>query len=356
MRYSSIASVSALIGCVASSPLAIRASSPFPLPDGFPTPNASQLKTIETLAGGTLPNSPLPTELTATATAALQLIALNEIFEVAYFTDLLKNITSHVPGYELTGLDRNYIIDTLTAVANQEKLHFLGVNAALTTAGQTPIQPCKYKYPVKDFLSAITLAQTFTDVVLGVLPQAQTLFGADGGDESGLVNLFGSVIAQEAEQNGWYRSVQKKIPSAAPFLTTEGPSFAFTFLQSVIVPGSCPNIKMVADAIPTFGALTVVSRPKPYDSLFTFSVPGTIDNTNFFLTYLSGQNLPVTVPITKAKTVKGVTTFNAQFPYATAGFARGLTVAAVVQGVATFNSSAEVAAATVYGPGIIEVN
>ena len=81
-------------------------------------------------------------------------------------------------------------------------------------------------FPVSDFLSAITLAQTFTDIVLGVLPQAQTLWASDGGDELPLVNLFGSVIAQEAQQDGWYRSLQLKIPSAAPFLTTEAPAFA----------------------------------------------------------------------------------------------------------------------------------
>lgn len=95
------------------------------------------------------------------------------------------------------------------------------------------IQPCKYSFPVTDFLSAITLAQTFTDVVLGVLPQAQTIWAEDGGDELPLVNLFGSIIAQEAEQVGWYRSLQLKMPSAAPFLTTEGPAFAVRVLPLV---------------------------------------------------------------------------------------------------------------------------
>jgi uncharacterized membrane protein (UPF0182 family) len=61
---------------------------------------------------------------------------------------------------------------------------------------------------------------------------AQTVFAMDVGDETPLVNLFGSVLAQEAEQVGWFRSVQKKIPSAAPFLTTEGPVFAVYILSS----------------------------------------------------------------------------------------------------------------------------
>lgn len=111
-------------------------------------------------------------------------------------------------------------------------MHALGVNGILKSANQTPFTPCQYKAPVSDFLSAITLAQTFTDVVLGVLPMAQTVFAMDAGDETPLVNLFGSVLAQEAEQVGWFRSVQKKIPSAAPFLTTEGPAFAVCILSS----------------------------------------------------------------------------------------------------------------------------
>jgi hypothetical protein len=49
---------------------------------------------------------------------ALQLIAANEEFEVAYFTELLANITNNVPGYDSLGADRDYIIETITAVQN----------------------------------------------------------------------------------------------------------------------------------------------------------------------------------------------------------------------------------------------
>jgi len=105
-------------------------------------------------------------------------------------------------------------------------LHAIGANAILAAAGQTQVAPCQYIFPVNTYEKAIALANTFTDVVLGVLPQAQTLFAKDGGQELGYVNLLGSILGQEAEQNGWFRTVQKKVPSAAPFLTTEGPSFA----------------------------------------------------------------------------------------------------------------------------------
>lgn len=107
--------ISALAAGVAASPFK------FPLPDGFPTPNPSQLAKIEKEAQGSLPNGPLPQILKSTGITTLQLLALNEIFEVAYFTELLANITNNVPGYDaasIAPLDRTYVIDTFTAVVN----------------------------------------------------------------------------------------------------------------------------------------------------------------------------------------------------------------------------------------------
>lgn len=87
-----------------------------------------------------------------------------------------------------------------------------------------------------------------------------------------------------------------------------------------------------------------------------FSVNGTISASNVSIAYISGQNLPVTVPISNVNTEGGKTFFFAPFPY-DSGFARGLTLGALVSGSSpTFNSSAEVAAATLYGPALIEVD
>ena len=113
MRLASIISLSALAAAVAAAPYG-----PYPLSDGFPAPSPAQLAEIETMAGGSLPNGPLPTQLTPSAIVTLQLIALNEIFEVAYFTDLLSNITTNVTGYELDGYNRTFVIEALTAVVN----------------------------------------------------------------------------------------------------------------------------------------------------------------------------------------------------------------------------------------------
>jgi hypothetical protein len=218
------------------------------------------------------------------------------------------------------------------------------------------IQPCQYNFPVTDFISAIALAQTFTDVVLGVLPVAQSIFAADGGEEAALVPVVGSIIGQEGEQNGYYRSLQRKVASAAPLLTGGAPQFAYTAISQFIIPGSCPNIDIIG--ITPFPALNLESRPtvKNETQTLSYSVDGQLSASNATLVYISGQNLPVSVPISNVTSQGGTTTFLASFPYG-AGFNRGLTIGALVRGVGTaFNNTAEVAAATLFGPALIEAD
>ena len=115
MRFTSIAAASVAIVSTTAIPFK------FPLPDGFPNPTPGQLALIEKEAQGSIPNSPLPTAVKSAGVTTLQLLALNEIFEVAYFTELLANVTNNVPGYDaasLAPLDREYVTDTLTAVVN----------------------------------------------------------------------------------------------------------------------------------------------------------------------------------------------------------------------------------------------
>lgn len=93
----------------------------FPLPDGFPAPSPAQLAVIEKEAQGSLPNGALPTVVKSAGVTTLQLLALNEIFEVAYFTELLANVTTDVAGYDaksIAPLDKKYVVESLTAVVN----------------------------------------------------------------------------------------------------------------------------------------------------------------------------------------------------------------------------------------------
>lgn len=148
--------------------------------------------------------------------------------------------------------------------------------------------------------------------------------------------------------------MQEKVASAAPLLTGGAAQFAYTAISQFIVPGSCPNINVIG--LTAFPALTVETMPKAMNSTQLFSINGTVTAADACIAYISGQNLPVTVPITNTNTEGGKTYFFAEFPY-DEGFARGLTIGALVKGAnAVFNTSAEVAAATIAGPALIEVN
>ena len=99
----------------------------FPLPDGFPNPLPDQLAQIEKNAGGTLTNAFLPASFKSGAITALQLLANNEISEVAFFTELLNNITNNVPGYDITAtapLGRDFLIESISAIKNVSLPHY----------------------------------------------------------------------------------------------------------------------------------------------------------------------------------------------------------------------------------------
>lgn len=235
----------------------------------------------------------------------------------------------------------------------QEELHALRANDALEHFNVNPIQPCQYKFPVDDFESAIALAATFTDVVLGTLQDVVERFAL--GRDVDLAREIASVIGQEGEQQGWFRILQGKIPSELPFLTTSDLNFAFTAIQGFVVPGSCPNI----DEIPlrTFEALEILTPPGPHSQNITiqFEDPDNEAEHLLWLTYINQQNLPIVEPIRvisrDGKEVKA----EALFPFDDNEM-NGLTIAAVTKTDGPFTDASSVAKWTLAGPGLIIVN
>ena len=103
----------------------------------------------------------------------------------------------------------------------------------------------------------------------------------------------------------------------------------------------------------------MVTTPEAKNTTLEFSVPGTVTASCNSIVYLSGQNVPLTVPISVISNSAGdnSTHFTASFPFASGLFANGLTIAALVNSAGqTFASNDDVAAATIFGPGLIEVN
>ncbi|PWN44646.1 putative sexual development protein [Ceraceosorus guamensis] len=353
--------LSVLLAALAAAGSAAAAPS-FTLSNGFPNPDPQALASIQKQAGGSLPNTPLPTELKADSIQTLQVIATNEIFEVAYFSSLLKNVTNNVEGYtDFAGQSREYVIASLKAIRAQEELHAIGANAILSSAGAKTIGACEYKFPVSDFKSAVVLANTFTDLVLGALQGASKTFAVDGGQSAeGLVSLLGSIIGQEGQQDGAYRLIQKKVPSSSPFLTAASGALAFNAVaQMFIVPDSCgPNSNVSSIGVPSFDKLSLAKGVKPSSSSTSlkFTTNTKTDLNGAHLAYISGQNKPVVVAVKNVNKQGSSTTFEASFPFEKKNFSNGLTVAALVKNNGPFADSAAVTNSTFAGPGLIVVD
>lgn len=106
-----------LVSSIIAAPTSPNRGPSHQLPDGFPTPSPSQLNQIEANAHGTLPNGPPPPTISNMGIVNLQLIAFNELFEVAFFHELFTNITDNVPGYQFSDEEeRNVTLRNLKAI------------------------------------------------------------------------------------------------------------------------------------------------------------------------------------------------------------------------------------------------
>lgn len=344
-------------------------SKPFSLSNGFPSlPSGQHLLKVEQQAGGPLPNLPLPTDLKPDEIMTLQVIAMTEIFEVAFFSTLLDHVRKDKSGYQnfgSAGQSRSRIVRMLKQIVAQEQLHAYAANLAIAASGGKTIGACEYKYTPKSYVEAIDVADVFTTLVLGVLPQVQKSFALEGGAGVHLIPILGSILGQEGQQVGAYRLTVDKLPSSSPFLTGASGIFAYNAIRSFIVEGSCPPSSNVsAISLPTMESLSIdTSSPiQPEDQILTFITPYTGNASH--VVYLSGQNAPVIRPIfdVKAGSAVRATSFRAEFPFATASFSKGLTVASLVTienfgtgDLAKIFTPDDVASKSVAGPGLIRV-
>ncbi|KAL7793879.1 hypothetical protein V8C37DRAFT_377703 [Trichoderma ceciliae] len=337
-------------------------------PDGFPTPNAQQLRTISENADGSLSNAPPPDTLANSTLQSLQAIAFNEEFEVAYFESVLVNVTTGVPGFESW---KNYgkpeLEKVLKIIIAQEQLHTLNAVDALNKFKKLAPMPCKYHFPTTNIHDAIAVAEVFTSLVIGTLQDVSQAAAAAG--DAGIVRGVASVIGQEGEQNGFYRTLLGAVPSEKPFLTTNVGPFAFSYvINNFVIPNSCP-FDVTALEIPIFtqlnvGGASAALAVQPEDQWLNFSADlktvksaAKFSNGNsdgLFITYFSGQLLPISVPVKNFKWNGGKVTFKAFFPFEE-NIMFGLSVAALTDG-SNFTNPDDVPAATLAAPALVNVN
>lgn len=357
----------------------------FPAPFPNVPANSSAEAAIESAALGTLPEgNPPPSKPSEDSLISLGLIAFNELFEVAFFTELIHNITSHTRGYTHIR-NRETVLRVLRVVQAQEELHELNANGAFAAFTGHTIQPCTYAFPVDNFKDAIALASKFTDVVLATLPDIQTVFAMH--NDSGLIRGVGSVIGQEGEQNGFYRHLLGQVPNQLPFLTAGARDFAFNaILQNFVVQGSCPNVEVLLGSgengmmgggvgLRTIDTLTLLTDEGGLsveeDTIVEFSAStmnaGLGDEflaqtpdasgSGMWVTYINQQNAPFSVKVQELTHEAGPLKFKAVFP-GKSKVLNGLTIAAVTR--SDFSGMGlgpdDVAAEALFGPALIDVN
>ena len=88
----------------------------FPLSNGFPFPNDTALQELYTTAGGNFTNMPLAPKFDNDSLTSWKLQAFNEFMEVAFFTQLITNITEGISGYELEPESKDYILESLKTI------------------------------------------------------------------------------------------------------------------------------------------------------------------------------------------------------------------------------------------------
>lgn len=217
--------------------------------------------------------------------------------------------------------------------------------------------------------------------MLGTLQDVIEIFAIN--NDHGLTRGVASVVGQEGEQDGFFRLLQKKVPSQLPFLTTSTRDFAFSSLeQGVLV--SCPNDSILKEKLKVFGVLNLLTKEvaaKDQTLKFSFdlksldasNVAGFVNESNknwtmynngsysnydwnkASLVYINQQNIPVVEPLQKVEVSGMSVSFEAFFPY-TKNLMNGLTIAAVTKCHGPFADASAVANEALFAPAFIEVN
>ena len=116
-QFTSTLALLVTVSSVLAAPAVLSRAVEKELPDGLPYPSPSELSLIEKAAHGTLPNGSPPPVVSNKGITNLKLIAFNELFEVAFFNELLTNITENVEGYRfLDEGDRDFVTRSLKAI------------------------------------------------------------------------------------------------------------------------------------------------------------------------------------------------------------------------------------------------
>ncbi|ODM20626.1 hypothetical protein SI65_03679 [Aspergillus cristatus] len=286
-----------------------------PLKDGYPViSNKTTLADVEQLAGGHAGTYPPAPTLDVDDRTSWAVLAFSSLSTIAFYNELIANITNHVPGYD--------------------------VSPTMIT----------------DFESAIDYAIQLSYISIGHIPDMvqHTANNLGTGGANIIFNVAGwsSVYGQ---QNGWFWSLLGKSPSVQPVSTPAPRDFLYSLIyQTSVVPGSCPDASLPVQRYEPL--ILITENVKDALIKFEFINKAKIDaGSNHSMVYLNGNIAPLTVPFNVSSNHDDKVKITADFPHDKWNM-DGLTLVSVVKGTGNFSFPIDVANATLFGPALIVYN
>nr|POF17550.1 hypothetical protein CFP56_12964 [Quercus suber] len=322
-------------------------------------------------SGAPIPNGPPPV-LHPDTFKSLQLIATNEMAEVSLYETCWQKLKAGGVGFgpeNFVNPDHlAFVLAAFEVFYHQEEVHAFIGQGGLQANGQPTVQPSRYKLNTNTYQDCLTTANILGDNVLGV--SQGVINQAIAAGDSGLAAQLDSLIAQEGQQSGFLRSEMvvngqhSRLPAAMPAYTASTRDWLFSLLeQSFIQPGTDQNKINIPVKFPMAVTNTAI---QPVDQTLHFAVnlkPQTGNNYSFanvdwdpkhlYVTYISGQNVPVSKPIQAVTMANGVLSFSAAFPAYT-NIMDGFVLAALTttNNFTTFQAASD---NSVAGPATIEL-
>ncbi|MCJ1285719.1 hypothetical protein MMC26_005060 [Xylographa opegraphella] len=245
---------------------------------------------VVSIAGGGVPDGPLPSALSKSALNDIQVANFLENLESAFFQAAVTNITA----WGTTGFPDD-TLDIVRRVAAQEQVHVATFEAILTHFDTPVIPPCQYQFPVTDTASFLKLAQIITSVGIGaVINLAATTSVTD----PALIQNLASTVTNEARQDAFFRQAALGlVPNPTPQDTQISAIWALNLALPFVVPNSCP----LFPEVPLFPAMNVVAptgNSTGDQGTITFSTTAGVLG-NLSIAWINQANLPVYTPVAR---------------------------------------------------------